>query len=188
MGQAGPVAEVIKAGLLRAYADCGWDAVPGTPPPGARTQLAVPAFAQLRNAALAVGAGISATTRAFGPRWTASCGPSWSRCGAGKAGAASSKAVTPPTSRRCCAGSALFAGDGLAGDQTASFLCGVVMAMDRGKAARTWAAKAAFRPRGGGGRHGPEAAGWFSGLAREMRAHGTEVINAESSRFLPFAL
>ena len=37
----------------RAYADCGWDAVTGTAPPGARTAPTVPAFAQLAPAALA---------------------------------------------------------------------------------------------------------------------------------------
>ena len=51
-GLPGPVAAAVRAGLRRAYADCGWDALTGTTPPGARTAPAVPAFAQLARAAL----------------------------------------------------------------------------------------------------------------------------------------
>ena len=49
----GPVAATVRAGLRRAYADCGWDALTGAAPPGARTPPAVPAFGQLARAALA---------------------------------------------------------------------------------------------------------------------------------------
>jgi hypothetical protein len=52
-GLPGPVAAAIRAGLRRAYEDCGWDALTGGAPPGARTAPAVPAFGQLARAALA---------------------------------------------------------------------------------------------------------------------------------------
>ena len=52
-GLPGPVAATVRAGLRRAYADCGWDALTGAAPPGARTAPAVPAFGQLARAALA---------------------------------------------------------------------------------------------------------------------------------------
>jgi hypothetical protein len=52
-GLPGPVAATIRAGLRRAYTDCGWDALTGAAPPGARTAPAVPAFGQLAQAALA---------------------------------------------------------------------------------------------------------------------------------------
>ena len=48
-----PVAAAVRAGLQRAYADCGWDALTGGAPPGARIAPAVPAFGQLARAALA---------------------------------------------------------------------------------------------------------------------------------------
>ena len=179
-GLAGPVAEVIKAGLLRAYADCGWDAVTGTTPPGAHTQLAVPAFTQLRHAALAVArdfgydAGLRAAVDGFmraklEPVWTGPAGPVL-------------QGGHPADIAALLRGNVLLAGDGLAGDQTASFLSGVVMA----RIAERLHVRGPQRPRFAlvvaAADPGPEAAGWFSGLAREMRAHGTEVINAESSR------
>jgi hypothetical protein len=52
-GLPGPVAVAIRAGLRRAYEDCGWDALTGAAPPGARTAPAVPAFGQLVRAAQA---------------------------------------------------------------------------------------------------------------------------------------
>jgi len=52
-GLPGPVAATVRAGLRRAYADCGWDALTGAAPPGARTVPAVPAFGQLARATLA---------------------------------------------------------------------------------------------------------------------------------------
>jgi hypothetical protein len=48
-----PVAAAVRAGLQRAYADCGWDALTGGAPPGARTAPVVPVFGQLARAALA---------------------------------------------------------------------------------------------------------------------------------------
>ena len=51
-GLPGPVAAAVRAGLARAYVDCGWDVLTGTTAPGARTAPAVPAFAQLARAAL----------------------------------------------------------------------------------------------------------------------------------------
>ena len=52
-GVPGPVAAAVRAGLRQVYADCGWDTLTGTAPPGARTAPAVPAFGQLARAALA---------------------------------------------------------------------------------------------------------------------------------------
>jgi uncharacterized protein len=51
-----PVAAAVRAGLWQAYADCGWDAVTGTAPPGARTAPAVPSFGQLARATVAAAA------------------------------------------------------------------------------------------------------------------------------------
>jgi uncharacterized protein len=48
-----PVAAAIRAGLWRAYADCGWDMLTGAAPPGVRTAPAVPAFGRLAQASLA---------------------------------------------------------------------------------------------------------------------------------------
>ena len=101
-GLAGPVAEVIRAGLLRVYADCGWDAVTGIGPPGAGPPPAVPAFAQLRHAVLAT------AERPRVRRERAGRGP---RVHPGQAGAigrarrgVSSRAGIPLTSGCCCAG------------------------------------------------------------------------------------
>ena len=80
-GLASPAAEIIRAGLLRAYADCGWDAVTGAASPGASAPPAVPAFAQLRHAVLAtagdLGCDVSARAAIRGfvharlePMWT----------------------------------------------------------------------------------------------------------------------
>src|SRR5712691_6425770 len=52
-GLADPVAGALRAGLRRAYADCGWDMLTGTAPPGAVAFPAVPSFRQLRLAVLA---------------------------------------------------------------------------------------------------------------------------------------
>ena len=125
-GLAGPAAEVIRAGLLRAYADCGWDAVTGARRPVPSAPPAVPAFAQLRHAVLAaagdLGCGVSCA-----PRSAASCKPGWNRCGRARQGV-SSKAGIRPTSAMLLRGNVLLTGDGLAGDEGASFLAGIVLA------------------------------------------------------------
>src|SRR5260370_9798416 len=46
-GLAAPVAEALRAGLRRAYADCGWDMPTGAARPGAVTSPAVPSFRKL---------------------------------------------------------------------------------------------------------------------------------------------
>jgi uncharacterized protein len=84
-GLASPVAEVIRAGLQRVYADCGWDAVTGIAPPAGGPPSAVPTFAQLRHAVLAtardLGCDVSARAAVRGfmrarlePMWTGPAG------------------------------------------------------------------------------------------------------------------
>jgi uncharacterized protein len=51
-GLADPVAEALRAGLRRAYADAGWDMLTGAARPGAVSPPAVPAFRQLKLATM----------------------------------------------------------------------------------------------------------------------------------------
>jgi uncharacterized protein len=181
-GLAGPVAEVIRAGLWRAYADCEWDVVTGATPPGARTPPAAPAFTRLRRAAVAAAqdlgcdASLRAAVRGFirtrlEPVWT---GPAGRFLEGGH----------PADMAALLRGNVLLAGDGLAGDEVASFLAAVVMARvaERlyvpGRHPGRFALVLALDPETD---RGPETAGWFSRVAREIRAHGADVITAEQA-------
>ena len=178
-GLAGPAAEVIRAGLLRAYADCGWDAVTGAAPPGASSPPAVPAFAQLRHAVLAtagdLGCDVSvrAAIRGFvqarlEPIWT---GPAGRFLEGGH----------PADIATLLQGNVLLTGDGLAGDEGASFLAGIVLARvaERLRVQRRRSPHIAIVVAPAVCR--PAVAGWFAATAREIRAHGGEVIDTEGA-------
>ena len=175
-GLAGPVAEVIRAGLLRVYADCGWDAVTGTGPPGAGPPPAVPAFAQLRHAVLAtardLGCDVSvrAAVRGFirarlEPIWT---GPAGRFLEGGH----------PADIGMLLRGKVLMAGDGLAGDEAAAFLSGVVLARvaERLRVRGPDSSRIAIVVTPAVCR--PAMDGWFTAMGQEIRARGAEVINA----------
>src|SRR5260370_32347292 len=81
-GLAAPVAEALRAGLRRAYADCGWDMRTGAARPGAVTSPAVPSFRELKLAVLAAAGelGYGPGTRAQVPGFPAArLGPLWGR-------------------------------------------------------------------------------------------------------------
>ena len=174
-GLARPAAEVIRAGLLRAYADCGWDVVTGAAPPGASAPPAVPAFAQLRHAVLAtagdLGCDVSvrAAIRGFmqarlEPMWT---GPAGRFLEGGH----------PADIATLLRGNVLLTGDGLAGDEGASFLTGIVLARvaERLRVQRRRSPHIAIVVAPAVCR--PAVAGWLAATAREIRAHGGEVID-----------
>ena len=178
-GLASPAAEVIRAGLLRAYADCGWDAVTGAAPPGASAPPAVPAFAQLRHAVLATAgdlgcdASVRAAIRGFvqarlEPMWT---GPAGRFLEGGH----------PADIATLLRGNVLLTGDGLAGDEGASFLAGIVLARmaERLHVQRRCSPPIAIVVAPAVCR--PAAAGWFAAAAREIRAHGGDVIDAQAA-------
>ena len=175
-GLTSPVAEVIRAGLLRAYADCGWDAVTGTAPPGDGPPPAVPTFAQLRHAVLAtagdLGCDVSvrAAVRGFirarlEPVWT---GPAGRFLEGGH----------PADIGTLLRGKVLLAGDGLAGEEAAAFLSGVVLARvaERLRVRGPDSSRLAIVVSPAVSR--PATAGWFTAVAREIRSYGAVVINA----------
>ena len=174
-GLARPAAEVIRAGLLRAYADCGWDVVTGAAPPGASAPPAVPAFAQLRHAVLATAGdlgcdlSVRAAIRGFvqarlEPMWT---GPAGRFLEGGH----------PADIATLLRGNVLLTGDGLAGDEGASFLTGIVLARvaERLRVQRRRSPHIAIVVAPAVCR--PAVAGWLAATAREIRAHGGEVID-----------
>jgi len=178
-GLASPAAEVIRAGLLRAYADCGWDAVTGAAPPGASAPPAVPAFAQLRHAVLAtagdLGCGVSVRAGIRGfvqarlePMWT---GPAGRFLEGGH----------PADIATLLRGNVLLTGDGLAGDEGATFLAGIVLARvaERLRVQRRRSTRIAIVVAPAVCR--PAVAGWLAATAREIRAHGGDVIDAQAA-------
>ncbi len=173
-----PVAEVIRAGLLRAYLDCGWDTVTGSAPPGAGPPPAVPAFAQLRWAVLATAGdlGCDPAVRAAVRTFTrARLEPIW----AGPAGRFL-EGGHPADLGTLLRGNVVLAGDGLAGDEAASFLAGIVLARVaerlrvRGPGRQRATVVLAPVPRR------PAAASWFAAVSREIAALGAQVITAEA--------
>ena len=139
----GPVAAAVRAGLLRAYADCGWDTLTGGAPPGARTAPAVPAFGHVARNALAAAEdlGYDGRMRAavtgflyarLEPLWT---GPAGRFLEGGH----------PADVGALVRGNVLLLLDGVADDDDASFLAGALLARiverlridDRSAAART---------------------------------------------------
>ena len=178
-GLASPAAEIIRAGLLRAYADCGWDAVTGAASPGASAPPSVPAFAQLRHAVLAtagdLGCDVSARAAIRGfvharlePMWT---GPAGRFLEGGH----------PADLATLLRGNVVLTGDGLAGDEGASFLAGIVLARvaERLRVQRRCSPRIAIVVAPAVCR--PAVAGWFAATAREIRAHGGDVIDTQAA-------
>ena len=182
-GVPGPVAAAVRAGLRQVYADCGWDTLTGTAPPGARTAPAVPAFGQLARAALAAAEELRydrrmrAAVRGFvqarlEPLWT---GPAGRFLEGGH-----------PADAGCLVqGRVLVTMGGAAGDEGTVFLAGTLLARvtdrlraeDRRDLAVVMAAdlvpEAAPRPR---------AAARLARLHDDLRTAGAQVIVADEAR------
>jgi hypothetical protein len=120
-----PVDEALRAGLRRAYADCGWDMRTGGARPGPVIPPAVPSFRQLKlateDAALRLGydPGMRARVRGF---LEARLDPLW----AGPAGLFL-EGGHPARLDRLIRGNILVTGSGLADQEAASFLAGVLL-------------------------------------------------------------
>jgi len=124
-GLADPVAGALRAGLRRAYADCGWDMLTGTACPGAVSSPAVPSFRQLKLAVLAAadelgyGASMRAGVRGFlearlDALWS---GPTGRFLEGGH----------PVDVARLLRGNVLMANSGVADDAASTFLVGVLL-------------------------------------------------------------
>ena len=125
-GPPGAVAAAIRAGLQRAYADCGWDVLTGEAPPGARTAPAVPAFGQLARAALAAAEDLGYDRRmraAVSGFVHARLEPLW----AGPAGRFL-EGGHPADVGALVRGNVLLLLDGVADDDSALFLAGALLA------------------------------------------------------------
>jgi uncharacterized protein len=120
-----PVAGAVRAGLRRAYADGGWDMVTGAARPGAVSPPAVPAFRQLKlgtvDAARDLGfdRGMRAGVRGF---LEARLDALW----AGAAGLFL-EGGHPASVARLLRGNVLVTGSGVADEEAASFLAGVLL-------------------------------------------------------------
>jgi hypothetical protein len=125
-GPPGAVAAAVRAGLQRAYADCGWDVLTGGAPPGARTAPAVPAFGQLARAALAAAEDLGYDRRmraAVSGFVHARLAPLW----AGPAGRFL-EGGHPADVGALVRGNVLLLLDGVADDDSALFLAGALLA------------------------------------------------------------
>jgi hypothetical protein len=173
----GLVGQVIRGGLLRAYADCGWDTVTGATPPGVRTPPAVPSFTQLRQATLGAAQALGcdhrllATVRAFlqarlEAMWTSPAGRFL-------------EGGHPADVGGLLQGKVLLAGDGLTGDEAGSFLAGVVMARIAERLHVRGPLPSRFALMLASGDHPPEAGRWFDRLGQEMRPYGPDVITVK---------
>ena len=120
-----PVAGALRAGLRRAYADCGWDMLTGAARPGAVSPPGVPAFRQLKLATVA-----AARDLGFDPGMRAGVrGLVEARLDALWAGAAGLflEGGHPASVARLLRGNVLVTGRGLADETAASFLAGVLL-------------------------------------------------------------
>ncbi len=195
-----PVAAALRAGLRRAYADCGWDLLTGAAGPGAVSSPAVPSFRQLKLAVLAaagdLGYGVSmrASVRGF---LVARLDALW----AGPAGHFL-EGGHPVDLARLPHGNVLVANSGVADDAASTFLGGVLLlrlaeqlshgpADPPGRGANASQAPGR-RPDGEGPRLAiviasasadrpgfpPRTAAWLSGLRAEVRLAGADIIAA----------
>ena len=157
-GWRSPVAAALRTGLRRAYADCGWDTVTGAASPGAAHAA--------RRSFLPAAHGARSLAAASRPRlqpgawWqacTASCRPGWRPLWAGPAGRFL-EGGHPVGVGMLLRGHVLVTSGGLADDEAASFLAGVLLVQAGGAAAP---ARAALHggPRGRPGRTPAWAAG-----------------------------
>jgi hypothetical protein len=209
-GLPGPVAAAVRAGLRRAYEDCGWDALTGGAPPGARAAPAVPAFGQLARAALAAAEDLGYDRRMraavagfvharLEPLWT---GPAGRFLEGGH----------PADVAALVRGNVLLLLGDLADDDGVSFLAGALLARiaerlrldDRREAARAGCSGSRNRrapgwPEPPGPRLAvvlatglvpettarPRAAGWFGRLFGDIRSAGAQVITEPPAGYRP---
>ena len=176
-GLAAPVAEALRAGLRRAYADCGWDMRTGAARPGAVTSPAVPSFRELKLAVLAAagelgyGPGTRAQVRGF---LEARLDALWG----GPAGRFL-EGGHPADPARLLRGTVFVAGCGVPEGQASAFLTGVLLLR-----------LAEYLARRGRGRDGSRPAvviaspdglpGWLGPLLAEVRAAGADIVVAPS--------
>src|SRR6266700_123280 len=124
-GLAEPVGGALRAGLRRAYAECGWDMRTGAACPGAAGSPAVPSFRQLKLATLGAiselgyGTSMRAAVRGF---LTARLDALW----AGPAGRFL-EGGHPVDLARLLRGNVLVTSGGVADEEAASFLAGVLL-------------------------------------------------------------
>ena len=178
-GPPGAVAVALRAGLQRAYADCGWDALTGGAPPGARTAPAVPAFGQLARSALAAAEDLGYDRRmraAVSGFVRARLEPLW----AGPAGRFL-EGGHPADVGALVRGNVLLLLDGVADGDSASFLAGALLARiaerlrvdDRPGPTLAVVLATGLLPEATAR---PRAAGWFGRLLGDLRSAGAQVI------------
>jgi len=207
-GLVDPVAGALRAGLRRAYADCGWDMLTGTAGPGAAGSAAVPSFRQLKLAVLAAagelgyGASMRAGVRGF---LEARLDALWG----GPAGRFL-EGGHPVDLARLLRGNVLVANSGVADDEGSTFLAGVLLL----RLAEQLSHGAGIRRARGGHANGeangrrteregprlaiviasaspdglgvpPRAAAWFSRLQGDVRLAGADIIVAPLAGGVP---
>ena len=180
-----PVGGALRAGLRRAYAECGWDMRTGAACPGTAGSPAVPSFRQLKLATLGAiselgyGTSMRAAVRGFlaarlDALWT---GPAGRFLEGGH----------PVHLARLLRGNVLVTSSGVADEETASFLVGVLLLRLAEELSRTdregpRLAVVIAVPGGPVGQAGlgasPRGAAWFSRLLADMRLAGADIIVA----------
>ncbi|HLK75378.1 MAG TPA: hypothetical protein VKU77_17205 [Streptosporangiaceae bacterium] len=186
-GLPGPVATAVRAGLHRAYADCGWDALTGTAPPGARTVPAIPAFAQLARATLAAAADLGYDRRMraavrgliqarLEPLWT---GPAGRFLEGGH----------PADAGGLIRGQMLVRLGDVADDDGLCFLAGALLARitDRLRLADPRLAVVTSAGLLPNGTASPRAAQWFARQLADLRSAGAQVTEAPEAPGPPHA-
>jgi hypothetical protein len=180
-GLAEPVAAALRTGLRRTYADCGWDTVTGAASPGVLTPPAVPSFRQFRTAVAAAVADLG-----YSPDMAAGVhgflGARLDALWAGPAGRFL-EGGHPVDVGSLLRGQVLVTSSGVADDEAASFLAGVLLVrlaeQRRPPGPRCTVVIGAAddltgRPPGPSARL--RAAGWFSRLLEDIRACGANII------------
>ncbi len=178
-GLAEPVAAALRTGLRRTYADCGWDTVTGAASPGVLTPPAVPSFRQLTAAVAAAAADLG-----YSPDMVAGVhGFLQARLEALWAGPAGRflEGGHPVGVGSLLRGQVLVTSSGVADDEAASFLAGVLLvrlAEQRRPPGPRCTVVLADDLTG----HLPglparlREAGWFSRLLGDIRACGADII------------
>jgi hypothetical protein len=184
-GLAEPVGGALRAGLRRAYADCGWDMRTGAACPGAAGCPAVPSFRQLKLAILGAigelgyGTSMRAAVRGF---LAARLDALW----AGPAGRFL-EGGHPVDLARLLRGNVLVTSGGVADEEAASFLAGVLLLRLAEQLSREdrEGPQLAIVIAIAGEPAGPAALGasargaaWFSRLLADMRLAGADIIVA----------
>ncbi len=180
-GLAEPVAAALRSGLRRTYAECGWDTVTGAASPGVLTPPAVPSFRQLRAAVAAAAADLG-----YSPDVAAGVhGFLRARLDALWAGPAGRflEGGHPVDVGSLLRGHVLVTNSGVADDEAASFLAGVLLvrlAEQRRRPGPRCTVVIGAVDDLTGHLPGPSArlraAGWFSRLLGDIRACGADIV------------